>query len=419
MRPQLALLVGTMPLLLACAAGDGSSGYGNNARISKRDSAGVEIVEVPGELLDSLPLWRTAAQPSLSIGEVAGEAPYNFQMISTARRLQSGEIMVTDLALDLRIFGPDGVYRRTYGGRGPGPGEFGGYPIVVSESDGDRVAIYDRARGVYTNIDLRTGDFSVAPVSPDCVPAANAERSGTCNIARIFADGAMVVSRPDLSTATPAPFDRENPQRIRISRSGDLHYGLLQNGVFQPLDTVGGSGSVQSGVGSDYFGTNELFNPGGQVAFGVNALVVGDPKTFELRLHGSDGRLRRIIRILEPAIPVTDAVLGVHRRFVDSVGRNAAMREYVNTLRPEGIVPFFDAIRLDRAGRIWIRDYAPAFWGPSTAGRWTILHADGSPAGRFLPDRRITILEAGDNYLLMRETDADGVEFVRLYDWLF
>jgi hypothetical protein len=71
---------------------------------------------------------------------------------------------------------------------------------------------------------------------------------------------------------------------------------------------------------------------------------------------------------------------------------------------------------VDRAGRIWIRDYqSPSFWGPTSAAVWTILNSDGTPVARFTASRRGGILEAGEDYVLLLETNSDGVEFVRMY----
>ena len=39
---------------------------------------GIQVATVLAAVLDALPVWRIAAEPSLSIGEVDGEAPYLF-----------------------------------------------------------------------------------------------------------------------------------------------------------------------------------------------------------------------------------------------------------------------------------------------------------------------------------------------------
>jgi hypothetical protein len=169
-------------------------------------------------------------------------------------------------------------------------------------------------------------------------------------------------------------------------------------------------------VGSDFFSAQALFQPGGQIAFGAHGFITGDPHKFEIRVRDADGALRRIIRVLTNAVPVTEALLDSHRRWADSSRRSLIAREYLATLRAEGNVPFFGALRLDRAGRIWIRSYqAPAFWGPTSPAVWTILNGDGTPVARLAANRRGDILEAGEEYVLLRETDSDGVEFVRMY----
>jgi hypothetical protein len=419
------LLVFMVVTIFSCDGGAGTSGSAGTSgaagsiSVTRRDSAGVEIVEVPGQLLDSLPSLRFASEPSMSIGAVEGEAPYNFQDISAARRLTSGEVMITDQSLELRIFGADGVFRRSYGREGAGPGEFGAYPTYVSETDGKRVAIYDPSRTYVTRMDLETGVFTTLPLSTECREPGKTEQY-TCSIVRLLPDGtvfaALRVPVAPAATGAPSPAWAEGDPRLTVSPLPGSRYGLLKDATFHSLDTLQAPGIVRSGVGSDFFSAQALFQPGGQIAFGAHGFITGDPHKFEIRVRDADGALRRIIRVLTNAVPVTEALLDSHRRWADSSRRSLIAHEYLATLRAEGNVPFFGALRLDRAGRIWIRSYqAPGFWGPTSPAVWTILDGDGTPVARLAANRRGDILEAGEEYVLLRETDSDGVEFVRMY----
>jgi hypothetical protein len=268
-------------------------------------------------------------------------------------------------------------------------------------------------------MDLETGEFTTQPLSTDCREPGETEPQ-RCAIVRLLPNGTVFASRtvlpsPDSARASATAASDEDP-RLTVRRFPSRSYGLLGDATFRALDTVRAPGIVQSGVGSDFFSAEALFDPGGQIAFGADGFITGDPRTFEIRVRGADGSLRRIIRVLSEAQPVTNELLGRHRRWADSAPRAPIAREYLATLRPGGTVPFFGSLRVDRAGRIWIRDYqSPSFWGPTSAAVWTILNSDGTPVARFTASRRGGILEAGEDYVLLLETNSDGVEFVRMY----
>jgi hypothetical protein len=84
------------------------------------------------------------AQPirDLRIGAVDGPEPYQFFRIGAIDVSAAGEIFVLDGGANrIRVFGPDGQHRRTFGSQGPGPGEFrNAYGLVVTPN---RVIVQD------------------------------------------------------------------------------------------------------------------------------------------------------------------------------------------------------------------------------------------------------------------------------------
>jgi hypothetical protein len=98
---------------------------GKAAQISVRDSAGIEIVEsTPGSretakplVIDTVPLFDIGADPS--------DPNQEFSSPSNPMRLADGRIAVAEPgAQEIRFFDSRGVWRRSVGRKGQGPGEF-------------------------------------------------------------------------------------------------------------------------------------------------------------------------------------------------------------------------------------------------------------------------------------------------------
>lgn len=73
-------------------------------------------------------------------------------------------------------------------------------------------------------------------------------------------------------------------------------------------------------------------------------------------------------------------------------------------------MPAFDRVEVGMDGRIWVRGYRPR--SDTTPQRWTGFDR----AGRFTCSATMPVagelLEFGDDYVLMKDPDADGVERV-------
>ncbi len=127
-------------------AGVGLSGGPESAgqEIQIREKDGVTFVRnpahpvaVPGEP------GKLTLVPELIIGK---ETDTEEAMIYTLRGLQvdgQGDMYVLDGKVDLiKVYGPDGAYRRTIGRKGPGPGEFGSVSVIAVTGTGS-LHVYD------------------------------------------------------------------------------------------------------------------------------------------------------------------------------------------------------------------------------------------------------------------------------------
>jgi hypothetical protein len=115
-----AVLVGLVGLVVlgGCDRGDGWDG-----RVSTLAS-GAELVENP-----ATGLWRDGetwrVEEELRIGAAEGDGPDVFSVVLAFDVDDAGQIYAFDtMSRELRVFGPDGAFRRSYGRQGGGPGEF-------------------------------------------------------------------------------------------------------------------------------------------------------------------------------------------------------------------------------------------------------------------------------------------------------
>jgi hypothetical protein len=398
-------------LVLACdRAVDQEAAAREQIAAAARQWPDVEMREVDGAMLTGLPQWRIADAPDLSIGRRDGDEPYLFSRPFAAFRLESGEIVVADgQTLEFRVFDSAGAFQRRYGGKGQGPGQFMGFPLNVSEPDGTRIAVYDYPLARVTALDLSTGDFTTQRLTLACGDSTGGT-AATCDLARLLPDGTAFAyrtrRRPPVEDAGIAVVDA--PARL---------FGILTADTLKVLDSLPAPTSVRIGFGADFFSGTALFRPGGSTAFTTDEMILGDPHTYIIRRWDSEGQLRHLVRVLAPRQPVTDEFLERLRTWADTAPNIPAVsRQYLASVRPEGTIPFYEAIRADRAGRIWLQDYQP-FWafGPRRPAMWTVLRRDGTPIARVSGGPSGEILEAGEDYVLMREADELGVEYVRMY----
>ena len=124
--------------LLACEQGD-QPYHASDATV--RDSAGVTIVE--NEVGGEVP--RLTAVETRRIGVLAGDEPYQFSQIYAVTVSPSDNIFVGNSQTGtVRMFSPDGVFVREFGGIGDGPHEV----QLISDVwlSGDTVVVWDPGR---------------------------------------------------------------------------------------------------------------------------------------------------------------------------------------------------------------------------------------------------------------------------------
>ncbi len=156
LKPYLTALV-CLAAVVGCAD-DRTRGDALNWRGSfdTLDGGTVLVRNRAAPVWDSATAWRL--EEVLRIGTVDGPEPETFGAISAVGADEHGDIYVLEgMAQEIRVFAPDGTYRRSFGSRGAGPGEFAGAFGLVWDDRG-RLWVPDARNGKYVVFDSR-GDF--------------------------------------------------------------------------------------------------------------------------------------------------------------------------------------------------------------------------------------------------------------------
>lgn len=123
------------------------------AGTASRDSADVVIVESESPAWDDGEAWSVAADPSVSIGVVDGEAAYQLDRVRAVASAPDGRIVVANAgSSEIRVYDSAGQHLVSFGGTGEGPGEFRRVGSMVLL--GDTVAVFDEAAQRLTTFDL-------------------------------------------------------------------------------------------------------------------------------------------------------------------------------------------------------------------------------------------------------------------------
>ncbi len=389
------LLIGMLPALTtACEGREG----GHPARVPVRDSAGVEIVENERPAAGSKLGWRVGDSVALSIGMLEGEEPYNLYGVEDATRLPGGRIAVANSGTgEIRVFAPDGTHLLTMGGIGEGPGEFErdaldavswwpGDSIMASSAWQKQVAVFDAEGRHGRTFRLSSGHDSIVGVMPD---------------------GTLLAHPRTLSTVRPEP--RGPP----IRRWG-MEYGLLL-----PDGELRGSLGTHPG---EEWSVQPARNAAGLHPFGRTTLsavwdelaIVTANDRYEIRAYRSDGTLARIVRLDHELRSQTPADLEAWMsEMFDDLPEDARtkyrrMAEGIPLLES---FPAFSAIRSDRLGYLWVREYnLPGEY----RHLWMVFGPDGLAEGLVETPPGLRIFEIGEDYLLVKTRDEMGVERVQL-----
>lgn len=408
MRLCLVPALGISLVWLAAGCGESAEPEGASGPAA-RDSAGVRITENAEPVWTDGEGWRLGEAPVLDLGHLDGPEETQFFQVSAGTRLSDGSFVLGSLGShDLRRFTADGEHLWTAGREGEGPGEFLGLMRVVA-GPGDTILTFDfRQR--------RISRFAPDGEFLDARPLEAPGESGFAFVETLLPDGSAVFTWREFSR------DRDLPAEGEVSRDTvGIHLLDATGDSARELGRFPGAETVVLRAGETEGGFNITisstpFGRSTETAAGSAAVWIGDTDRFEVWRYGLDGRLEAIARRDFEPVVVDDALIRTamaeELEEADDEDRQAIRRRW-ESVRVPPTLPAFEALRVDRAGNLWVQ----SFEVPGVPERaWSVFTGDGVWLGEVVFPDRFRPLEIGDDYVLGRFGDELNVEHIQIWE---
>lgn len=385
---------------LAAMAIAGSQQVQGQVRTEFRDSAGIRIIEnsrpPEGSRLD----WRIGPEPLLSIGQVEGEEPYLFERVFGIEMLSDGRIVIgDDGAKELRVFDQQGNHLETWGGRGEGPGEFGGIQLWgMARLPGDSIMVWGF---LWPELTVFGPDGQFAR--------------------RFIPERAQWDSRGRMRHLVPSTVSGDG----LILANQDILY--MHPGLVEVWDA---GGELRGSLG-EHPG-QEVIRHGGRdtdpVMFARYAFrrswgdlfIINTNHRYEFRAFALDGSLARIVRLDHELRTPTRAHVAAYTdeelSWISSerADRLAERRRELRDMAVAEHLPAFSFVSTDALDHLWVYEYeAPGEETPDALV--TVFDPEGRALGYFEIPEGMFVYEAGEDYILGKVRDELGVETVHIW----
>jgi hypothetical protein len=379
-----------MLVLIGC----GGDAVGRGQAFMTRDSAGVEVIEYDGESGRPPNVWQS--ELDLTIGVVDGAEHYQFHRILGATQLGDGTIVVLNNGTsDVRYYDSRGTFLGSVGQEGDGPEEFR-FPFKLLRLASDSIAVFDAGARRFTIISphrVITRTVASPHVLSGLVALLGYHRA-------LLAEPADARGLVEIVANTPT-----------VVRLVDLRGG--------EVDTVGIFGSRKdyiSAVGERVLREPVPFTVHAQLAVHDDRIYLTDGLRPEVHVLDADGKLIRVMRVLEPLVPLERRDLSEYvsqriEREPDAARRRDLARIFPQITTPS-FKPVYADLKVSDAGEIWLLLF-------DLSGQedrvWRVLSPQGRPVGTVRTPTSLRVADISGNYLLGIYRDEMGVEFVRRY----
>lgn len=396
--PRPTLMAITLVLLGVLAAACGDAGADGPAeRVTRRDSAGVEIVESHAPAWGESERWTVDPEPLVDLTATGDGREHQFFRVVGGTRLSDGTIVVADDGDDeLRLFSPEGEHLRTLGGPGEGPGEFIRLGRVTA-LPGDSILAYE------------TWPPKLTVFGPD---------GGVARIARV--EG---ISRPG------ALFPLEGGGAVTISADirGFRQEGNGQARLPNPIVRVGDEGRVEDTVatipGMDLvaFGGRTgplLWGRDGHLAVAGDRLYTGSATGVEYDVRTSDGRILRRVRAHTGDLGLDDEEIRAERETLtpDPEAVRPEIRALLDAMPDPDERPGYQRVLVDATGHVWLERYR-ARHERADPRDWLVFAPSGEWLGILTLPPRFQAFRIGPDWILgarRDDLDVQRVELLRL-----
>lgn len=379
-----------------------------------RDSTGIEIVETAGQ---PGAVWRIVEPHRIEIGTVDGDAEYLLSGVRDVLRLSDGRIVVADSdSREVRYYDGEGVFQRSSGRRGSGPGEYEALSSIV-RLRGDSLVVFDSRQRRVTILDSEgtyVRDWSIPALSDSEFPL---------EVVGVMGNGVPVGLQSSRSTPNQDGYRRDQWKLALIpgpsAGAAFLSDEYRGREMFEAVSPPPGGRMVMTSSSLPFGRTTHFVMTDSNI-------FVGSSDTYEIRMYGSEGSLVRIIRKTDVTpVPISDDGI---EWYIDQqmkeyegveIGGIApdlpAIRELMFTWPRVAGLPAFAGLLAGASGGLWVkRQEVP--WTYEGREAWDVFDGDGVLQAQVENPSNLVIHEVGADYVLGVVTDELGVERVRLYD---
>lgn len=386
------------------------------AAFSVRDSAGTRIVENSRPLAGGSGEWaRVDSEPSLEIGVVQGLAPYTFSWLGGAVEAPNGDIVIVDgETSEIRVFDPEGKHLRTFGGKGGGPGEFRGAPVIRLVPP-DTVLAWDGDHHRLTWFTLAGEFVRDRSLTGSAAMRASALEWGV-NIWQLLPDG-TAIGQSDTGYYAQRDGLMQEPLRLVAVRVASGDVWATRNLPEQPKVYVGNTQAR-----AILYPTIGPHNWAVRVA-PPSLVVADDPEgRWVLSVYDLDGALTGSVRTAVPRRAVTHKLADSARTLLRERARGyLSGRSLMNAMTGVDRIPMPDstpaisAVFVDDQDRLWVERWSGG-WEKAGMDTYDVLDRSGRWLGWVAVRRGSTrLLSVGYGHLLFEWRGPLGVSHVRQY----
>lgn len=391
-RPLRSLTVSA--LLVAVAACSDGPAIETAGAPTVRDSAGIRIVDHPGELGD--------APIGLELLWEHGRGPddYPFNMVFFGALQPDGGAVISDAGnREVVWIGPDGTNRGPLTPRGQGPREIGSAVSILSFGQ-DSVWIDDQGNA-------RLARFEAGELA-ETVPASLTDRMSPIGIAP---DGSLLLHTSRYTSRFPQAWLDGHVARF------DPVAGTLDTIASYPMAPH----RPDTGI--------RLFVDGYGVVTGAGGgYVQARTDLAEVTWRAPDGAVLQIARWRPVPSYADQAMWDAYQEYMREGTRRAnpgmpedRLQQFIDrqiasyTLDTTTPLPAFgQLVRANASGDVWLPDFTPAGQDPTA---YHVLAADGTAIGEAVFARPFRIAAVGEDLVLGTHTDELGVVSAAVYRW--
>lgn len=387
------------PLILVALTGCWEPASPDGPPHTVQDSAGITIVTNHYPAWSNREAWQVERRPVQKIGELDGALEFTFGNIRAVGWLPDGRIFVGDeQAHTISIFSAEGEFQESVGGEGEGPGELQWF-LTVSPYRGDSLWVYDYAQRAVTIF---------SPQMAFARRFRNPVTEGNYWISSALADGRFLLYSPGRNRLPGGPGIVPDTSLIIVSAPDGA-----------TVDTVGAFEVTKKQVGPNGRAQGLFLQPYGALVGYGDGVVWTEGVAFEYVEVTSLGNVRRIVRISESSVPVTDEIIQSFKtHYVEWLsGSREGNIDRIRQALEEGtyfpVLPGTSAdLRVDALGNLWVGRYH--FPGLIT-DEWEVFDPDGFWLGTVRTPPGLSVHEIGvDRIIGVAKGDYD-VPYVQVH----